>query len=366
VFHTNQRRRIWLFALLWTGIGLFFGTKRIIETQLYGYSYPWDRALWWQLWEWSIWGLLSLIIFGACRFAERRRSTLGKQVLWHAALGSVVSLAQGFFAALGSHIEAWLRGWPKMQNGEPWSFVEIEKVTVINHFHQNFLIYAAMVAAWHAVRHYQRARERELRAVELEAQLARAQLHALRAQLHPHFLFNTLNTIAELVHQSPSKAEEMIVQLSELLRSALQSQGTQEVPLAEEIAFVRRYLEIEQMRLGERLSVEWSVSEDTLSAKVPSLILQPLVENAIRHGIAPFIASGRVTIRAERNAEELWLQIRDTGNTSETAAVNGHGIGLANTRARLQRLYGDKQRFLLRHDQGTIAELMIPFATAAT
>ena len=366
VFHKDQARRASYFLLLWIVLGLFFGTKRIIETHVYGYSYPWDRALWWQLWEWSLWGLLSFIIFAACRLCERRGINWGKQALPHALLGSAVALAQGFLAALGSHIEAWWRGWPKMQNGEPWSFVEIEKVTVVNHFHQNLLIYVAIVAAWHAVRHYQRARERGLRAAGLEAELAHAQLQALRAQLHPHFLFNTLNTIAELIYHEPRKAEEMILQLSELLRLALQSQATQEVPLAEEIAFVRRYLEIEQVRFGERLSVEWAIDEETLSARVPNLILQPLVENAIRHGITPFTQMGRVLIRARRNNGDLNLQVCDTGSSQESrlSPTSGQGIGLTNTRARLERFYGARHSFALRHGNGSVAEVIIPFATA--
>jgi two-component system, LytTR family, sensor kinase len=371
VFHDKPgRRRALLFLLLWMCIGLFFGTKRIIETHLYGYSYPWGRALWWQLWEWSLWGLLAFIVFAACRMCERRDVGWGKQAVAHALLGSAVALMQGFLAAFGAHVEAWVRGWPPLQNGKPWSFVEIEKVTVINHFHQNLLIYVAMVAAWHAVRHYQRARERELRAVELEAQLAQAQLQALRAQLHPHFLFNTLNTIAEMIHHAPGKAEEMTLQLSELLRLALQSQAAQEVPLAEEIAFVRRYLEIERTRFGERLTVEWAIADETLSARVPNLILQPLVENAIRHGIAPFTRPGRVLIRATRNNGDLKLQVCDTGGSRESSssATNGHGIGLANTRARLERFYGGKHSFALTHGgsdaDGTVAELIIPFATA--
>jgi two-component system, LytTR family, sensor kinase len=367
VFYKIQGRRASYFLLLWMTIGLFFGTKRIIETHVYGYSYPWDRALWWQLWEWALWGLLSLIIFAVCRVCERRSLGWRKQALVHALAGSAVALTQGFLAALGSHIEAWWRGWPPMQNGKPWSFLMIEKVTVVNHFHQNLLIYVAIVAAWNAVRHYKRARERELRAAELEAQLAHAQLEALRAQLHPHFLFNTLNTVAELIHHEPCKAEEMILQLSELLRLALQSQATQEVPLAEEIAFARRYLEIEQTRLGERLTVEWFIADETLSARVPNLILQPLVENAIRHGIAPFTGRGRVAIRASRHDGRLTLQVCDTGCSPDAnaSAPGGHGIGLANTRARLQRFYGDKHFFALTHGNGTVAELTIPFAIEA-
>ncbi len=170
-----------------------------------------------------------------------------------------------------------------------------------------------------------------------------------------------------MVHHEPRKAEEMILQLSELLRLALQSQATQEVPLAEEIAFVRRYLEIEQARFGERLTVEWAIADETLSARVPNLILQPLVENAIRHGIAPFTQLGRVVIRATCNNGNLNLQVCDTGSSRESglSTTNGNGIGLSNTRARLERFYGNKHSFALTHGNGTVAELTIPFATAA-
>jgi two-component system LytT family sensor kinase len=359
----NRRRRL-RFFFLWTVIGLFFGTKRIIEAHLYGQQNSWAKALWWQLLEWYSWGLLALIAFRVCRECERRRASWGMRVFIQGSLGAALALAQGAMVSLGAEVEAWVLNWPTMANGQPWSLAMVAKLTVVNHFHFNLLVYGSILGAWYAVSYYERARERELRAVELEGQLAQAQLQVLRAQLHPHFLFNTLNTIAEMIHDSPQKAEEMIVQLGELLRVVLQSQSAQEVTLADEIAFVRRYLEIEQVRFGERLQVEWAVAHDTWPARVPNMILHPLVENAIRHGIAPFTKAGRVLIRAERTEGNLCLEIHDSGsNTGASSPNKGHGIGLSNTRTRLQRFYGDRQRFELRQDDGTVASLTIPFLT---
>jgi sensor histidine kinase YesM len=156
-------------------------------------------------------------------------------------------------------------------------------------------------------------RERQLKSAELEIHLREARLQALRCQLNPHFLFNTLHSIAELVHEDPGLAEQLILRLGELLRKVLSSSDQQEIDLADELEFIKAYLDIEQMRLGDRLHVEWDVAPDVLRLKVPSLLLQPLVENAIQHGIAPSNRSGTVQIRAQRDNGFLHLQVRDSG-----------------------------------------------------
>src|SRR5262249_12858605 len=153
-------------------------------------------------------------------------------------------------------------------------------------------------------------REKQIKSLELEARLREAQLHALRSQLNPHFLFNTLHSIAELVHADPDLAEQLVLRLGELLHKALASSGQQEVALAEEIDFIKAYLDIEQMRLGERLSVKWEIEPDVLGIPVPSLILQPLVENAIQYGIASSSEPGEVRIRAQLESGFLHLEVR--------------------------------------------------------
>jgi LytS/YehU family sensor histidine kinase len=209
-------------------------------------------------------------------------------------------------------------------------------------------------------------RDRQVQAAELESLLHEAQLQALRNQLNPHFLFNTLHSIAELVHENPPLAEQLILRLGELLRKVLASSVAQEVPLGEELDFIKAYIEIEQMRLGERLRVEWDIAPDLADAKVPALILQPLVENAIQHGIAPSDQPGTLVIRARRDDGFLHLQVRDSGpGLIADTDTRPDGIGLSNTEARLQRLYGAMQRFELTSDNGLTVNLRVPLATTS-
>jgi LytS/YehU family sensor histidine kinase len=229
----------------------------------------------------------------------------------------------------------------------------------------NLPVYAGFVLAWHAGTFYREARDREMTAVELESLLHQAQLEALRSQLNPHFLFNALHSIAELVHTDPKLAEQLILRLGELLRQILQSSTCQEVTLAEELEFIRGYVEIEQMRLGERLRVSWDIDAGALEARVPSLILQPLVENAVQHGIAAAAGPGMLVIAARRDAQFLQLEIRDNGpGLAQTSIDRRQGIGLANTRARLQRLYGDRHGFELQAADGLTVRVRIPVPEA--
>jgi signal transduction histidine kinase len=357
-------RRALIFAALWTLLGLFVGSKLVIEHRLYGQPYPWFKALWWWLMEAYTWGLLSLVVTRACRRLAALRSTWPRQVASHLVLGSALSVVQGTVASTAGLIESWAKGWPPTPVG-PYSFLNALKVTVVNHFHTNLLVYAGIVLAWHALNYYREWREREIQASALEAQLARAQLQALKMQLQPHFLFNTLNSISALNHEDPKAANRMIARLSELLRLSLENDGAQEVLLQEELDFLKRYLEIQQVRFGERLIVRFDVAPETMEARVPNLMLQPLVENAIRHGIAPFAAPGEIQIQARRENGLLCLRVADNGQGLPAAKRSGEpdGIGLTNTRARLRQLYGDAHRFDLRDgaEGGAVAEIRIPF-----
>jgi len=227
----------------------------------------------------------------------------------------------------------------------------------------NIPIYWIIVSLVHTLSFYRRWEERERKALELEARLADAKLQALRMQLHPHFLFNTLNAIAALVHKDARAADEMITNLSELLRATLDT-SAQEIQLRQELDFLNRYLEIQQVRFGERLRVEKEIDAATLDALVPTLILQPLVENAIRHGIEPNTATGLVAIRARLNENgALHLTVRDSGGGLKPQNKASSGIGLANTRGRLQELYGNRARLVLNSeaDGGFAVEMEIPF-----
>ena len=228
------------------------------------------------------------------------------------------------------------------------------------------LVYWSLVGVCQAITNFRSSQERERRAAELEARLTTAKLRALRMQINPHFLFNTLNSIAALVYVNPRAADEMLGDLSELLRRSLDSMEEQEIPLAQELQFVGAYLSIEQKRFGERLRLEQSVPDELMKALVPALILQPLVENAIRHGIEPRRGPGLISIEAKQEDKRLHLIVRDDGRGLPSSDLNnsaGRGIGLANIQARLQGLYGQDQSFSFgrAEPQGCRVDIHLPF-----
>ncbi len=206
-----------------------------------------------------------------------------------------------------------------------------------------------------------------MRTAQLETRLAQAQLQALRLQLQPHFLFNTLNTISSVLYEDPRVADEMIARLSDLLRATLRETGRQEVTLEEELRFLDLYVEIMRARFDDRLVVSLDVDPATRDALVPQLLLQPLVENAIRHG-AGVNATAAVDVRARREGEGLRLQVRDRGPgiAEAQSEVIGRGVGLSNTAERLERLYGAAHAFALHNaDGGGLAvDVTIPYRTS--
>ena len=232
------------------------------------------------------------------------------------------------------------------------------------------LVYGAIVGAVHAVRYYAESRERERQAAALRASLADTRLRALRAQINPHVLFNTLNAVSVLALKGDQDGVVRVVGLlSELLRACLDERRGQESPLGDELRVVECYLEIQQIRFGDRLLVERSIAADTLAALVPTLLLQPLVENAITHGVSAVPGEARVRIVARRDGARLALTIADSGPGFGASHANGSGLGLANTRARLRELYGDACEMTTGPDaggDGARVQLMLPFrATAA-
>ena len=249
-----------------------------------------------------------------------------------------------------------------------WRF-EAQRMFFLN-FDWEMMTYWTIVGLSHALRYHREARARELSAVLLETRLIEAQLHTLQRQLQPHFLFNTLNAISGLMHRDVNAADNMIVGLSDLLRMSLQRVGVQEVELKDELDFLSKYLEIEQTRFRDRLTVVLDVQPDTLDALVPNLLLQPLVENSIKHGIGPRPTPGRVTVRARRAGAMLELDVQDNGVGLSAARLTdfNRGIGLSNTRSRLEHLYGALHRFEFRQpaEGGLLVLIAIPWAGLAT
>jgi two-component system, LytTR family, sensor kinase len=233
---------------------------------------------------------------------------------------------------------------------------------LLSWFGVDVIVFCTLVAVHHAVIYYRVSQDRALRASQLEARLAQSQLQTLRMQLQPHFLFNTLNSISTLMHRDVKRADSMIVALSDLLRMSLRSTGRQEVPLQEELEFLERYLEIMTLRFGDRLAVDVQAEPEVLDARVPSLVLQPLVENAIRHGFQDARRRGHVTVDIIRDGDVLRCSVADDGCGLPDDGFR-EGVGLTTTRARLRHLYGEAHQFDLRNrpEGGARATLAIPY-----
>lgn len=352
----QRRWALWLMGFVfWTLIGLSFAFQFYISSAKAGLEVTWGQAVSYALWDWYVFAVLSIpAIWLARRFnfeAGHRARCLGV----HLPAGVLFALAYMVLRALIGHWQS------------DASFAEAFQPLLVKTWLFNLIVYWVIVAVSFAFDYARKYRERELRAAELEKQLVQAKLQALQMQLNPHFLFNTLHSISALIHQDPDAADRTIARLSDLLRAALESADSQEVTLREELEMLRRYLEIEQIRFGRRLTVTMDIAPETLEAHVPNFILQPLVENAISHGIEPHAKPGRIELRARRDASGLAVEVCDNGGGLGKNGPVKEGVGLSNTRARLHTLYGSAHGFDLRDadGQGLQVRLTIPFRTAA-
>jgi signal transduction histidine kinase len=310
---------------------------------------------------WVSWAALTPAIFW---FADRyplNSATWKGRIPGHLLAGSMFVFAHATLVGTG-------RSWLQAAYGMDTAWWEWVKHQFLRTFDWELTYYAAATGVRHALVYYQAARDREVEAAQLETRLVEAQLQALQRQLHPHFLFNTLHAISALVRRSPDAAEEMIERLGDLLRLTLNKVGAQEVPLSEELDYLDIYLEIEKVHFGSRLTVTRTIDPSTRDALVPFLILQPLVENAIKHGIGPRLAPGKVFIEAESLGSRLLLRVSDTGAgvLGTTIQRLTQGVGLSNTRARLQHLYGADHRFTFEHraSGGVTVEVDVPLRHA--
>jgi signal transduction histidine kinase len=318
----------------WLVLALAVGMQGYVAAAYRGRPMPLAQALVYPLVFYAVWALLTpAIVWLAGRFPPRRSAGF---VAVHVVASVAVALshARGFVFVL-SRIQPDV--WAGLETGH------VVMNAVVANIHSNVLLYWIVAGGAWLIAYYRRSRERDMRAAQLEARLAQAELQVLKMQLHPHFLFNTLHAVSALVHEDPEAADRMLSQLGDLLRATLAAGEAQEVPLGRELEFVDRYLDIERQRLGDRLQVDRDIDGAALDALVPSLLLQPLVENAIRHGIAPSAAGGTIRIRARCESGALRLEVSDDGEGCDPDRL-APGLGLSNTRARLTQLYGPAHR----------------------
>jgi two-component system LytT family sensor kinase len=348
----QKRGSRWLLGFaFWTLLGLSFASQFYISSAKAGLEVTWRQAVNYALADWYVFALLSVPVIHLARRVRFETGAWGRSLAIHAGASILFSFAYMFLRALVGQWQSHA------------AFNDLFKPLLVKTWHFNLLIYWVIVAVSHAFDYARKFRERELRASELEKHLAQTKLQALQMQLNPHFLFNTLHSISSLMHTDVDAADRMIARLSDLLRAALAGAGTQEVPLEEELELLQLYLGIEQIRFGSRLTVKMNIAPETLHAQVPNLILQPLVENAIKHGIEPRARRGCIALETQRHNGTLDIVVSDDGAGLGNGGKIKEGVGLSNTRARLRELYGGTHRFELKPgaEGGVRIEMTIPF-----
>jgi len=319
-----------------------------------------------QIPRWLTWVPITPIVFYAADRFPFRRDRLARSTWTHLGLALMIAVViEVLWLQISFLIQSYLEpeALARMQNNR----AEVYSVAVLSRLLGDAFIYAAVLGVATTLGYHRQFRERELRAAQLETQLALAQVQALKMQVHPHFLFNTLHAVTVLIREDPAGATRVVTRLGDLLRLTLSRATTAQVSFRRELEILTLYLEIERTRFQDRLEIAYDVQPNTLGALVPDLILQPLVENAIRHGVSPNPGTGRIEVRSLRDGHWLTLEIRDNGAGLAEGHGRPEGIGLTTTRARLERLYGPQQELTLENlpAGGCVARIRIPYQPAA-
>ena len=350
---TRRRVPVWLLvSAAWIGPAFLAGAKEFLQGKLPGRDPAPFKVVLFEFGDWLMLSLLTPLIFRFARRYPLARETLARRIPLHLLASIVLCL---LWSGLGNVLSFAMFGDPAWGGPVGWFLTTLPF---------GVAVYFAMVGVEHATFYFFESQQREVQAARLEAQLADARLGALRMQLQPHFLFNSLNAIAVVVRdRDTATASRMLEQLGEMLRRVMRKDRPQEVTLAEELDFVRTYLAIEEVRFSDRLRPVFDIAPDVGGAAVPEFILQPLVENALRHGLAQRVGATLLRIEARREGVELVLSVTDDGPGPGAAAQPGEGVGLGNTRERLATLYGERGRLTLERTAqgGARATVRLPF-----
>jgi two-component sensor histidine kinase len=359
---SDLRRWFWI-AAIWGGIGLFDASQTVFVMRAEGMHHYWTRLFFTIFFSWLPWLLATPVVL---RLIRRYPPTEWRRVpTWAAHLAACAAIGVAF-AAWVAIWETWLNPWALTPGPDPFPQLWLHKF--YGGLLSYIILYGLILLVGHTLDSREQLARQQTETARLNEQLSKAQLNALRRQIEPHFLFNTLNAIAGLVREKRNDAAvSMIAGLSDFLRRVLQDSDRQQVPLAEELEFTQKYLDIQKARFAERLKFTVDVAAELLSAQVPSLILQPMVENAVKHGIAQRVHGGAIHITASRNNGTLTLRVYNDGPSLPAGWEKSQsGIGISNVRTRLQSLYGDGFELSMRNQRlGVEATVSLPFVATA-
>jgi len=341
----KMRKLLPFFA--WLVVGLVFTSQLHLFSIRVGGNMGWRDALIWEIPRWILWAFLAPVVTKIARKFPWRRQQAFRHLAIHTICGAALSFVHLTLFVVIYHAL-------RLSIGEQGEMLQAFQFAFPLDFHVGIAVYWLIVLL-------RQNSDAEQRVAHLQAELTQAQLQALKMQLHPHFLFNTLNSISSYLRIDVEIADEMIGQLGDFLRMTLQNPGTEEIVLEKELEFLKRYLGIEQLRFQDRLDAQFEIDPDTLSALVPNLILQPVVENAVRHGISARSGKGTIRIAAKRQNGQLQILIYDNGPGLPSEITEG--IGIAATRDRLRRMYGMEGHLDLANqpEGGAVVTLGIPF-----
>ena len=354
------------FAVVWVIPAVLAALQIVLIGDASGAHYSLETALYWQGASWMMWGLWSQVVL---TLVDRLKLDSARLLPWiaiHVAVSAVICAVNVFAIAWLDHIFGSV--------GQVTSYALAVRVVLVNHLDFQVVLYWAVVGAAYMVEFVRRYRERDRAAAALEQKLAMTQLEALRMQLNPHFLFNALNSVAELMEVNVKEAQGTLTRVADLLRLSLRSAGSSLIPVWQEIELVELYLQIARVRYGQGLDADITADPSAVDVMLPSFLLQPLVENALKHGLAPGHPDQSVEVHVKRNGGALEIVVEDNGRgldgllttsgrfLATTPSVDGLGIGLTNTRMRLTMLYGDRYAFRMSNQPsgGCRVEIRLP------
>ncbi len=355
--HKSIFQNLLLLIPFWLFISAIMLFQQYIFTLNYNNPFDLLNSISYRVPNYIYWALLTPLIFNFAKKLRVEFPVAVKTLFYHLLIGLLLAVIHRTVSIVSG---MFLRA---IFSGNEFSIVETVvgmQVPIFGGSIDSLLMYFVILAAIYAYEYYKKFREQEIKSVKLETQLVNAELQSLKMQLHPHFLFNTLNSIASLMRKDVDKAELMLTNLSDLLRISLDNIGQNETTLEQELDFINRYLDIQKIRYKDRLEIEINIDPHTLDKKVPNLILQPIVENSIKHGIEPITEKGKICISSFLENGNLILSVSDNGPGLKGNSINGMGIGLSNVKSRLEQMYSFDCFSIIEKEKGFEVKLTLP------